>query len=62
MSNYRMKNPAKGVEHRGKKRVMVSFDEDTFAEVREIAVRREISFGEAVRTLVEFGLIEAEAV
>lgn len=43
------------------RRIVVSFDEDTFAQVRRRALKNGVSFGATVRELVEFGLIEAEA-
>lgn len=53
---------ARGSEHRGQLRCVVSFDEETFGQVRDVAAARGISFGEAIRQLVEFGLLDmAEA-
>lgn len=40
-------------------RIPIGFDEDTFAEVRARALGARVSFAEAVRELVEWGLIEA---
>lgn len=38
------------------RRVVVSFDSETFAQVRRFAQSENCSFAEAVRLLVEFGL------
>lgn len=49
--------PAKGVVTRtGERQIVCCFDEDTFAEITQIAVARGVSFRAAVRELVEFGL------
>lgn len=62
MMTNRRKKPGSGFVHRGQRRIVVAFDDDTFDEVRVIAVRRGVSFGAVVRELVEFGLIDvAEA-
>lgn len=37
-----------------------SFDEDTFADIRAIAMERKVPLSEAIRLLVEWGM-EAEA-
>lgn len=36
--------------------IVVRLDDETFAQIRERAVREGTSFGEQVRTLVEWGL------
>lgn len=40
--------------------IVVRLDEETFQQVRDLAERRGTSFGEQVRTLIEWGL-EADA-
>jgi hypothetical protein len=40
----------------GLRRVNIGFDEDTFAEVRALAVKNGTGFGEAVRQLVQDGI------
>lgn len=40
----------------GEIQVVCAFDADTFAEIRDLAVRSRISFRAQVRLLVEFGL------
>lgn len=54
------RKPALGVRHRGLLRVSVAFDDDTFAQVTGMAARDGISFAEAVRRCVEWGLMDAE--
>lgn len=63
MAEMQWKNPGQGsTRHAGtQRRIVVAFDPDTFEEVRRRAVKAKVSFGAAVRELVEFGLIEAEA-
>ena len=51
-------NPGRGVVHHGNKRIVVSFDPETFSEIREMAVSEGVSFGEIVRHLVEWGLMD----
>ena len=40
-------------------RVSISFDEDTFAIMRDIAAAKQVSFGAVVREAVRRGLISA---
>jgi hypothetical protein len=48
---------AKGTPTRtGERQIVCCFDEDTFAEITELARARGVSFRAAVRELVEFGL------
>ena len=47
---------AHGCRHRGMMEVTVGFDDDTFAEIRRRAIAQGISFSEAVRQFVEWGL------
>ncbi|WEK05744.1 MAG: hypothetical protein P0Y65_05675 [Candidatus Devosia phytovorans] len=59
---YRIKNPGVGTDFKGMKQISVGFDPETFAQVRSIAVSEGCSMAEAIRTLVEFGLLDmAEA-
>lgn len=39
-------------------RIVVSFDDETFDQVRKIAAERETSIAATVRELVEFGLMD----
>jgi hypothetical protein len=49
--------PAKGtITRTGERQIVCCFDEDTFAEITEIAISRGVSFRAAIRELVEFGL------
>lgn len=47
---------ARGFARKDRRRIVVDFDQDTFDEVSRMAVKNKISFGEAVRQLVEWGL------
>lgn len=38
----------------------IIFDEDTFNEIRKMAIKKRTSFGEQVRLLVEWGLMEVK--
>jgi hypothetical protein len=49
-------NPAKGFDRNGRRRIVVEFDEDTFAQVAGRAFKEGVSFAEMVRQLVEWGL------
>jgi len=40
----------------GKRRIVVEFDQETFDQVQAKAATDNVSFGEAVRQLVEWGL------
>jgi hypothetical protein len=42
--------------HKCIRRIVVSFDDETFEEIRQLAVAADISFAEQVRLLVEVGL------
>lgn len=42
-------------------RIVITFDPDTFGQIRDRAERLDTSFGEQVRTLVEWGLEADEA-
>jgi len=52
------REPAQGFCHRtpAVRRSTTSFDEATFAQIRELAVKQETSVSEQIRQLVEFGL------
>lgn len=53
--------PAKGTSRRpGENRIVVSLDDEMFAEVARRAEQNRTSFAEQVRTLIEWGL-EADA-
>ena len=41
---------------KGKRRTVIAFDEDQFAEIRQRAVKQQTSFAEQVRLLCEWGL------
>lgn len=63
-----MKQPGQGSTRRsslaapehyaGLRRIMVAFDESTFARVREMAIDHQTSFAEQVRLLVAKGAAE----
>ena len=54
----RQKVPGRGSLHHSTetRRIVISFDEETFGEVRELALKAGTSFAEQARLLVEFGL------
>lgn len=52
----RCKNAAVGLRKGAMVRVVVSFDEETFDQIRSRALAEHSSFAEQVRVLVEFGL------
>lgn len=54
----RQKVPGRGSLHHSTetRRIVVSFDEETFGEVRGLALKAGTSFAEQARLLVEFGL------
>ena len=41
--------------------IVVRIEDETFAEIRALAVAQNTSFGEQVRILLEWGLMEAKA-
>jgi hypothetical protein len=45
-------------EYAGLRRIVVAFDEETFGQIRGLAVAKQTSFAEQVRTLVEWGIEE----
>lgn len=49
-------SPATGSRCHGRRRAVVIFDEDQFAEIRQRAVKERTSFTEQVRLLCEWGL------
>ena len=51
--------PAKGFRKGVNKRIVVSFDDETFDEIQALATRNGVSFAEQVRTLCEWGMMEA---
>jgi hypothetical protein len=54
---YHKYRPVAGCRHRnGDLRVIVSFDDDTFAEVNASAKDNDCSFSSQVRMLIEIGL------
>lgn len=63
MAEKQWRAPGKGSTRaagNGMRRIVVAFDDDTFDQVRKRATKSGVSFGSAVRELVEFGLIDAE--
>lgn len=46
---------------RDQRRIVVSFDEETFQTIRDRALASQQSFAATVRELVEWGLMEDEA-
>lgn len=63
MADRKFNNPGDGYKRAqvGVRRIVVSFDEETFLQVRARAVAAGVSFASSVRELVEWGLMEAEA-
>lgn len=61
-STRRQKVPGRGSLHHSTetRRIVVSFDEETFEEVRGLALKAGTSFAEQARLLVEFGLEAVE--
>lgn len=55
--------PGNGSSYRGRhqRRILLSFDDDTFNEIRGYALKNKKSFSGAVRELVEFGLLDVAA-
>lgn len=65
MSERKRKAPALGCRKNGlrektreKLRIVVGFDDETFAQIRGLAIKNDHSFGAQVRELVEFGLMD----
>ena len=59
MRTYAMSKVARGVpdpRQPSRLQIVVAFDPDTFAEIRERAIRGQTSFAEQVRMLVDWGL------
>jgi AmiR/NasT family two-component response regulator len=52
--------PAKGFAKGLLRRLVVSFDDETFAEMRALAVKRRVSMASLIRELVEFGLLDTD--
>jgi hypothetical protein len=50
------KEIGRGLLHRGKRRIIIDFDLETFANLRGRAKKQSTSFQEQVRLLVELGL------
>ncbi|MCG8506197.1 MAG: hypothetical protein MI755_16455 [Sphingomonadales bacterium] len=61
MTHTQKRPVARGVRKDRKLAVVVAFDEETFDAIRQRAISEGTSFGEQVRTLVEWGLDDAEA-
>lgn len=54
---WQIERVAKGVtDRRVARRVVIAFDDETFATIRQRAIAAETSFAEQVRLLVEWGL------
>lgn len=49
-------DPAQGCVHRGRRRIVVDLDDDTFAQAGDKAAKLGVSFSEMVRLLIEWGL------
>lgn len=58
MQERKRRAPALGFAHRtpAVKRLSTSFDDETFGQVRELAIAQGTSCSEQIRQLVEFGL------
>lgn len=54
------KRGARSPGYTGLRRIVVAFDEETFAEIRKQAADGQTSFAAQVRLLVEWGLLAAE--
>jgi hypothetical protein len=52
----RRSRPARGTRRGTTARLVVTFDDETFAEIRARAVKAGTSVAEQIRQLVEFGL------
>jgi hypothetical protein len=59
--NRRKRPVASGKPHGHQLRANVGFDPDTFAEIADRARREKVTFAEAVRLLVTWGLETASA-
>lgn len=47
-------------QYSGMRRIVVAFDEETFAQVRDRALSAHTSFAEQIRLLVEWGMMSTE--
>lgn len=47
---------------RNQRRTVVGFDHDTFEEIRDFAINNKITFSEAIRTLVVWGLEDVDEI
>lgn len=52
----RRRDPGRGLDRGSYKRIVVSLPDETFDEIRALAVKRRTSFAEQIRLLVEWGL------
>lgn len=57
----RMKNPGKGHRKGTRVKVVCTFDDETFDQIRALAVKEKTGLTEQIRTLVEFGLMDMES-
>jgi hypothetical protein len=56
-----IKEPGRGSAHRGQyRRIVVAFDEETFAEVRELALADGQSMAAKIRELIEWGMMRGD--
>lgn len=61
VARRKYEKPARGVSLRQDhttKRIVITFDDETFHQVQTIATHKQISFAETVRQLVEHGLYD----
>ena len=59
-----MKSPVKGYQdfrHHGRRSVTIRLDDETFDQINKLALEERTSFGEQVRLLIEWGLMESNA-
>jgi hypothetical protein len=59
VARRKYEKPAKGISLRQDgtmRRIVITFDDETFDQVLSMATQKQISFAEAVRQLVEHGL------
>jgi len=56
----KLKNIAKGIKRRRENRIMCSFEDKTFNEIRKKAIKENTSVARQIRILVECGFLYIE--
>ena len=56
----KVKTQANGSRYGNHLKVVCAFDEETFAQIRGLAIKQQVSVAEQIRQLVEFGLMDVE--